>query len=83
MCYSLSNVQLFESPWTVAHQAPLSVEFSRQEFWSGLPCPSPGDPPNPGIEPGSPASQAHFLLSESQTIVPVLNLRQPHGGGSK
>ena len=83
MTYSLNNVQLFESPWTVAHHAPLSVEFSRQEFWSGLPFPSPGDLPDPGIEPGSPALQAHFLLSESQTIVPVLNLRQPHGGGSK
>ena len=45
-------------PWTVAHQAPLSVEFSRQEYWSGLPFPSPGDLPNPGIKPGSPSLQA-------------------------
>ena len=42
-------------PWTVAHQAPLSMEFSWQEYWSGLPCPSPGDLPDQGIEPGSPA----------------------------
>ena len=46
----LSHVQLFVTPWTVAHQAPLSVGFSRQEYWSGLPFPSPGDLPNPGIK---------------------------------
>ena len=57
-CWSLSRVQLFVTSWTVAPQALLSVEFSRQEYWSGLPCPPPGDLPNPGIEPGSPASQA-------------------------
>ena len=50
--------------WTVAHQAPLSIEFSRQGYWSGLPFPSPGDPPNPGTEPGSPALQADYLKSE-------------------
>ena len=50
--------------WTVAHQAPLSMEFSRQEYWSGLPFPSPGDLPNPGIEPMSPALQVDSLLSE-------------------
>ena len=48
--------------WTVTHQAPLSMGFSRQEYWSGLPCPSPGDLPNPGIEPGSLALQADSLL---------------------
>ena len=48
----------------VAHQAPLSIEFSRQEHWSGLPCTSPGDLPNPGIEPRSPALQADSLMSE-------------------
>ena len=48
---SLSRVQLFATPWTVAHQAPLSMGFSRQEYWSGLPLPSPEDLPNPGIEP--------------------------------
>ena len=52
---SLSRVWLFETPRTVAYHAPLSVGFSRQEYWSGLPFPSPGDLPNPGIEPRSPA----------------------------
>ena len=51
-------------PWTVAHQVPQSMEFSRQEYWSGLPLPSPADLPNPGIEPGSPALQADALPSE-------------------
>ena len=51
---SLSRVQLFATLWTVAHQALPSMGFSRQEYWSGLPLPSPGDLPNPGIEPGSP-----------------------------
>ena len=54
---SLSHVWLFATPWTIAYQAPLSVGFSRQEYWSGLPFPSPGARPNPGIEPGSPALQ--------------------------
>ena len=48
------------TPWTVAHQVPLSMGFSRQEYWSVLPFPSPGDLPDPGIEPGSPALQADF-----------------------
>ena len=60
----LSHVQLFATPWTVAHQAPPSMGFSRQEYWSGLPFPSPGNFPNPGIEPRSPALQADTLLSE-------------------
>ena len=51
---SLSHIRLFATPWTAACQAPLSMEFSRQEYWSGLPLPSPGDLPNPGIEPGFP-----------------------------
>ena len=51
---SLSPVQLFVTPWTVAYQAPLSMGFSRQEYWNGSPLPSPGDLPNPGIEPASP-----------------------------
>ena len=58
---SLSHVRLFAAPWTVAHQAPLSMGFSRQEYWSGSPFPSPGDLPNPGIKPGSPALQADAL----------------------
>ena len=55
---SLSRVRLFVTPWTIAYQAPPSMRFSRQECWSGLPFPSPGDLPNPGIEPRSPALQA-------------------------
>ena len=51
----LSHVRLFAIPWTVAHQAPPAMEFSRQEYWHGLPFPSPGDLPNLGIEPGPPA----------------------------
>ena len=61
VCESLNCVHLFANPWTVAHQAPLSMEFSRQEYWSGLPCPSPGGLPDPGIEPRSPAWQADSL----------------------
>ena len=60
----LSCVQLFVTPWTVAYQAPPSMGFSRQEYWSGLLFPSPGDLPNSGIEPRSPALQAHTLISE-------------------
>ena len=56
------------TPWTVAHQAPLSMGFSRQEYWSGLPFPSPGDLPDPGIEPRSPALQADALPSEPPVI---------------
>ena len=60
----LSPVRLFVTPWTVAYQASLSMGFSRQEYWSGLPWPSPGDLPDPGIEPESPALQADALPSE-------------------
>ena len=60
----LSRVQLFATPWTIAYQAPPSMGFSRQECWSGLPFPSPGDLPDPGNEPGSPALQADTLPSE-------------------
>ena len=61
---SLSRVGLFATPWTVAYQVPPSRRFSRQECWSGLPFPSPGDLPNPGIEPGSPTLRADALPSE-------------------
>ena len=61
---SLSRVRLFATPWTVAYQAPPSMGFSRQEYWSGLPFPSPRDLPNPGIEPRSPEFQADDLTSE-------------------
>ena len=54
---SLSHVLLFATPWTVAHQVPLFMGFSGQEYWSGLPFPSPGDLPDPGIEPRSPILQ--------------------------
>ena len=58
MLSRFSHVCLFATPWTVACQAPLSMGFSRQEYWSGLPCPSPGDLPDPGIEPASLVSLA-------------------------
>ena len=61
---SHSRVWLFATLWTVARQVPLSMEFSRQEYWSGLPFPYPGNLPNPGIEPRSPALQADSLLSD-------------------
>jgi len=57
-------VQFFATPWTVVQQTLLSMEFSRQEYWSGLPCPSPGDLLDPGVEPGSPALQADSSPSE-------------------
>ena len=57
------NILALETPWTVAYQAPPSMEFSRQENWSGLPFPSPGDLPNPGIEPVSPALQADACIT--------------------
>ena len=59
-----SHVQLFLTPWTVARQAPPSLGFPRQEHWSELPFPSPGDLPHPGIEPASPALAGGFLTSE-------------------
>ena len=59
-----SLVQLLATPWTVAYQVPLPIGFSRQEYWSGLLFPSPGDLPDPRIEPGSPALQADTLPSE-------------------
>ena len=60
----LSRVRLLATPWSVAHQASLSMGFSRQEYWSGLSFPSPGDLPDPGIEPRSPALRADALTSE-------------------
>ena len=61
----LSHVLLFATPWAIARQFPLSVEFSRQEYWSGLPLPPPGDLPDPGIEPISPALSGEFFTIES------------------
>ena len=60
----LSRVRLFATPWTLSHQVPLSMEFSRQEYWSGLPCTPLWDLPNPGTEPRSPTLQVYSLLSE-------------------
>ena len=61
---SLSHVQLLATPWTVAYQDPMSMGFSRQEYWSGLPFPSSGDLPDPGIKPRSPTLWADALSSE-------------------
>ena len=72
----LSRVRLFATPWTIAHQAPPSMGFSRQEYWSGLPFPSPEDLPDRGIKPRSPALQADTLTSEPPkplTILPSSN----------
>ena len=71
MLSHLSRVQLFVTPWTVAHQAPLSKGFSRQEHWSGLPFPPPGDLPDPGAEPASltsPALAGGFFSTEPPGI---------------
>ena len=68
---SLSRVRLFVTLWTVTPQAPLTMGSSRQEHWRGLPCPSPGDLPDPGIEPGSPALQAESLPSEPPAKLPL------------
>ena len=63
--------QLFATPWTVAHQAPLSMGFSRQEYWSGLPCPPPEDLPDLGIEPTSPALAGGFFTTHDTWEAPV------------
>ena len=65
MLSCFSHDQLFVTPWTAAHQAPLFMRFSRQEFWNGLPFPSPRDLPDPGNKPGSPALWANSLPSEA------------------
>ena len=77
---SLSRVWLFGTPWTISYQAPRSMGFSRQEYWSGLPFPSPGDLPDAGIEPKSPALQADALPSHQGSLgclVDSLNLWTP------
>ena len=70
---SFSHVRLFATLSTVAHQAPLSTEFSRQEYWDGLPFPPPGDLPDPGIERSSPASQVDSLPLSHQGSLDVWN----------
>ena len=77
MCLLSQPVQLFATLWTVACQAPLSVGFPRQEYWSGLPFPSPGDPPDPGIELVSsvaPALQADSLLLSHHALSLTQNM---------
>ena len=69
MLSPFSRAQLLTTPWAIAHHAPLSMGFSRQEYWSGLPWHPPGDIPNPGIEPKSPAFAGGFFTTE-----PLLNL---------
>ena len=74
-CYMLScfsHVQLFATLWTIAHQAPLSMGFSRQEYWSGLPCPPPGDHPDPGIQ-----SHLFCLLHWQAGSLPLVSPRNP------
>ena len=83
----LSRVRLFATPWTVAYQASPSMGFSRQEYWSGVPQPSPGDLPDPGIEPWSPALEADALTSEPPgkpkvTLTAVKNFKM-HSGSNK
>ena len=79
----LSCVRLFVTPWTIAHQALPSMGFSRQEYWSGLPFPSPGDLPNPGIKPGSPALQADALTTELPGFLIFANLEGEKWKGEK
>ena len=69
-----SHVQLFVTSWTIACQAPTFMGFSRQEYWNGLPFPSPGDLPHPGIKPGSPALQADSLSSEPPGNLPICTI---------
>ena len=64
----LSRVGLFATRWTVAYQASPSMGSSRQKYWSGLPFPSPGDLPDPGVKPGSPTLEADALTSEPQEV---------------
>ena len=81
---SLSHVPLFETPWTVARQAPLPLEFSRQGYWNGLPFPTPGDLPHPGMEPPSPASPtlAGGFFTTSATWEALKHLRKDSMGSS-
>ena len=84
----LSRVRLFATPWTVARQASLSMGFSRQKYWTGLPCPPPGDLLTPWIEPMSPALQVDSLLlshggspsvsSTKLTLIPHILTPSPH-----
>ena len=82
---SLSHVLVFAAPWAIAHQVPLSMEFSGQEYWSVLPCPPPGDLPDPGIEPASfasPALAAGFFTTSATWEAP-LNYLLPNSRSSQ
>ena len=70
----LSRVRLFATPWTIAYQAPLSMGFSRPEYWNGLSFPSPGNLPDPGVESMFPTLQADTLLSEPHFVGKVISL---------
>ena len=78
---SFNCVWLFATPWTVAHQAPSSMEFSRQGYWSGLPFPSPGDLPDRGIDPGSPTLQANAFTVSATRVAQVYTIYLISGGG--
>ena len=80
MLSRFSHVQLFAMLWTVAHQTPLSMRFSREEYWSGLPCPPPGDLPDPGIEAESPELHAYSLPSKPPGKHPPESLVQCKSG---
>ena len=77
ICAVLSHVWIFGTLWTIARQTPLSMGFSRQEYWSGLPCPPPGDLPHPGIKPESPALAGRFFITEppSKPLSLVLRIK--------
>ena len=87
MLSCFSHVQLFATPWIVARQAPLSMGFSRQEYWSGLPCPPAGDLPDPEIEPASPALAGEFFTSsatwEAQRLLETRLKKPAHQDYSK
>ena len=76
-----SRIRLSTTSWSVAHQAPLSIGFSRQKYWSGLPCPPPGDLPDPGSEPVSPALAGRFYTaSTTWELMTAFNLNHFHQG---
>ena len=82
-CESLGPVRLLATPWTADRQAPPSMGFSRQECWSGLSCPSPGDLPDPGIKPRSPQLQAESLSPEPQEKPTMLQRKRKNKGNYK
>ena len=77
----LTHVWLFAAPWTVAREAPLTMEFSRQEYWSGLSSPPPEDPPDPGIQPVSPALAGRFFTTSADWEAPFNSYGHETGKG--